>query len=101
MQSDAHEYLLTSKNSFDLIIVDIFVIDTIPDIFTQAEFLNKLKNHLNHKGYIIYNTMNLTIPTDMFYRMTNTFAADSNLIVKVFNDVEGTNNLIVVNKNYR
>jgi len=100
VQADANEYLLTCKTSFDLIIVDIFIIDTIPVIFTQPEFIDNLKNHLNQKGYIIFNTMKQTMTTDIFRRITNTFAEDSNLTVKVFNDVEGTNNLIVANKYY-
>lgn len=100
VQADANEYIFNCQDTFDLIIVDIFIIDTIPEIFTQPPFLNELKKHLNHQGYIIYNTMKLTMTTDVFHRIVNTFANDSNLLVKVYNNVEVTNNLIVVHKNY-
>lgn len=99
--SDAKEYLSNCKDSFDLIIVDIFVIDTIPIIFTQAEFIHSLKNHLNQKGYVIYNTMKLTMTTEIFSNIKSIFVEDNNFTLEVFNDVEGTNNLIVGKKNNR
>ena len=70
---DALQYLQTASGKFDLIVVDIFIIDTVPDKFTQPEFITALSDHLNSKGKIIYNSIRKTMPRELFNGIKNSF----------------------------
>jgi spermidine synthase len=63
--SDAYEYIEKSRETYDLIIVDIFILDTIPTIFTESLFLERLSACLSEKGKIVYNTMKRTLPREI------------------------------------
>ncbi len=94
---DAADYIKKSKKTFDLIIVDIFIISTIPEIFTETEFLGNLVNHLNPSGKIIYNTMRETMSAETLNRIKKTFY-EQDLKIKVLENVEGSNDLIIAEK---
>ncbi|MBK9636787.1 MAG: methyltransferase domain-containing protein [Bacteroidetes bacterium] len=98
VQSDANEYLINCQNSFDLIIVDLFIVDTIPIVFTTPAFIDSLKAHLTVGGKIIYNTMQQTMPTEMLNKIICRFNEGDNFNVKILEKVEGTNDLIIVEK---
>lgn len=95
---DAADYIKKTKKTFDLIIVDIFVIATVPEIFTQTEFLNSLITRLNPKGKIIFNTMPETMLKENYTRIPDTFF-EQGLKVKVIREVEYTNDLIIAERN--
>jgi spermidine synthase len=95
--ADALKYLRKNKNPFDLIIVDIFIIDTVPEIFTQEKFLENLSKHLNENGKIIYNTMAETMPEKVFDSIKKSLSR-KNFKVRVVEKVEQTNNLIIAEK---
>jgi spermidine synthase len=63
--SDAYEYIEKSQEKYDLIVVDIFILDTIPVIFTESIFLDRLSACLGERGKIIYNTMRRTLPREI------------------------------------
>lgn len=46
IQGDALAYIRDTQSSFDLIIIDIFINNVTPDIFTQKEFIENLVHHL-------------------------------------------------------
>ena len=62
VHADAYEYVQQSNKKFDLIIVDVFVVDTIPEKFTTKPFIDAICSLVNQTGYIIYNTMQTTLP---------------------------------------
>lgn len=95
IQADAYEYVMNSSDLFDLIIVDLFIIDTIPVIFTTPAFLDSLKNHLTSKGKIIYNTMKRTMTSIKLHQIKDSFEAGNKGSVKILKNVEGTNHVIV------
>ena len=98
IHADAYQFVMNSSDLFDLIIVDLFIIDTIPVIFTTPAFLDSLKNHLTSKGKIIYNTMKRTMSTENLNLIKSQFEEDSHCHVKILKNVEGTNHLILVEK---
>ena len=55
--ADAAEFVLVESEKFDLIVVDIFIDDTVPAIFEKEEFLNSLLNLLSKNGLLMYNRM--------------------------------------------
>jgi spermidine synthase len=97
MMADAAEYVAKSKEAFDLIIVDLFIGNTVPEVFTKSEFINHLIRHLKANGRIIYNSMIDTMPSESLASIKETFIK-SGLNVKVIEKVEVTNNLIIAGK---
>jgi spermidine synthase len=54
---DAWNFVLTDPVKYDLIIVDLFIDNAIPDKFLETEFWKGVLNHLNKGGDVIFNTL--------------------------------------------
>lgn len=54
---DAFEYVLKTKNTYDLIIIDIFQDTTMPNFLFQDFFIQRINSLLNVNGFILFNTM--------------------------------------------
>lgn len=55
--ADAYDFVKLNKRKYDLIIVDLFIDNTIPEKFLTLKFWNRLLNLLNEGGDIIFNTL--------------------------------------------
>ncbi len=55
--ADAAQWVQVTEEKFDLIAVDIFLDDVIPDLFTQSFFLENTKELLSPKGLLLYNRL--------------------------------------------
>lgn len=55
IEADAINYMHQCTQAFDLICIDIFVDDQIPDVFLTLEFLKLIKNSLTNKGVVVFN----------------------------------------------
>ena len=55
--ADAARWVEITEEKFDLIAVDIFLDDIIPDQFTQSYFLENTKELLNPEGLLLYNRL--------------------------------------------
>jgi spermidine synthase len=58
--TDALIYVAQQPARFDMICVDIFLDDVVPDVFEQEAFLLGLKNMLNPDGLLLYNRLAAT-----------------------------------------
>ncbi len=54
---DAFEYVLKTKNTYDLIIIDIFQDTTMPNFLFQDFFIQRINDLVNVNGFILFNTM--------------------------------------------
>lgn len=54
---DAFEFVLRTKNKFDLIIIDVFDDVKMPNFLFETFFLHRLHEILNPEGKILFNTM--------------------------------------------
>ena len=54
---DAFEYVLKTKATYDLIIIDIFQDTTMPNFLFQDFFIQRIHDILNVNGFILFNTM--------------------------------------------
>jgi spermidine synthase len=54
---DAFEYVLKTKKTYDLIIIDIFQDTTMPNFLFQDFFIKRINDLLNVNGFILFNTM--------------------------------------------
>jgi spermidine synthase len=57
VQSDAFEYVQQCNDKFDLIVVDLFVGDTVPTAFSSEQFIQHLKRLSSKKCCVAYNKM--------------------------------------------
>lgn len=57
---DAFEYVLKTKEKYDLIIIDIFKDTTMPGFLFEDFFITRINAILNINGFILFNTMTLT-----------------------------------------
>lgn len=55
IEADAINYMHQCTQAFDLICIDIFVDDQIPEVFLTSDFLNLVKNSLTDDGVVIFN----------------------------------------------
>jgi spermidine synthase len=97
VQADAAEFVESCGATYDLILVDVFVINRVPEVFTKPKFINQLVTCLQPNGKIIYNTMRETMTRELFNQLKNEFLAHG-LKVNVLEQVEQTNDLILVEK---
>ncbi len=61
VQADAVDFVISTKQTYDLIIVDIFDDDKIPARAKSSDFLKKLSSICTDKGLIIYNCLANTV----------------------------------------
>jgi len=57
VMDDAFEFVLKTKSSYDLIIIDIFQDTTMPNFLFEDFFINRINFLLNPNGFILFNTM--------------------------------------------
>ncbi len=60
IQADASHFVYITSEKYDLICVDIFVDDTIPDVFLDDDFLSILDEVLTEDGIILFNHLSMT-----------------------------------------
>lgn len=58
--ADAGAYLAQTTNKFDLICMDVFLDDVVPEDFEQQAFLQDMKDSLAPNGFILYNRLAAT-----------------------------------------
>ncbi len=54
---DAFEFVLKTKDQYDLIIIDIFQDTAMPNFLFEDFFINRINALLNTNGFILFNTM--------------------------------------------
>ncbi|HEY6142558.1 MAG TPA: fused MFS/spermidine synthase [Flavobacterium sp.] len=93
---DAFEFVLKTKDKYDLIIIDIFQDTTMPNFLFEKYFTDRLCLILQSKGFILFNTMLLNdkqkqLNMDFFNAFEPTKYA-----VKKLHKVEEMNELIII-----
>ncbi|MDZ4667440.1 MAG: fused MFS/spermidine synthase [bacterium] len=96
-EEDAFAYLQTSKKSYELIVVDLFIGNEVPLKFCSPEFILLLNEHLVLGGKIIFNTMAETMPKPMLNELQGAFLA-LNLSSHIIAGVAYSNNLLIIEK---
>lgn len=95
---DAFEFVLKTKEKFDLIIIDIFQDTTMPNFLFEEFFINRIGFLLKEKGFILFNTMclkeNDNIRNEKYVSAFN----KKEFLVRKIPRVEQHNELIIVEK---
>ena len=95
---NAEDFLKNKKENFDLIIIDIFQDNFMPEFLFEEFFINNVIENLNNNGFIIFNTMILN-GNDKFRNdnYCKQFENNDYKIIRI-DKLEHYNELIIINK---
>ncbi len=95
---DAFEFVLKTKEHYDLIIIDIFQDTVMPNFLFEKFFINRVGFLLNPNGYLLFNTMILNaqqeLRNEVYCADFDTVAFDVNRLPRI----EAHNELIIAQK---
>ena len=94
---DAFEFVLKTKEKYDLIIIDIFQDTVMPNFLFEDFFINRINFLLNVNGFILFNTMTLNQKDkdrNLYYRAR----FDENYSVRMYPKIEDHNELFTIKK---
>lgn len=95
---DAFEFILKTKDKYDLIIIDIFQDTTMPNFLFETFFVNRICYLLKSKGIVLFNTMILNETQNL---RNKKYVADFNvdkIKIRTIPRIEFHNELIVIEK---
>lgn len=95
---DAFEFVLKTKEKYDLIIIDIFQDTTMPNFLFEEFFINRIGFLLKQNGFVLFNTMCLKeSDNDRNEKYVATFN-NQEFKVRKIPRVEQHNELIIIEK---
>ena len=95
---DAFEFVLKTKDRYDLIIVDIFQDTTMPNFLFEKFFIDRICFLLKSKGIILFNTMCLTAADNFRNQNLIKDFDNANYTIQTIPRVEVHNELIIIEK---
>lgn len=95
---DAFEFILKTKDRYDLIIIDIFQDTTMPNFLFEKFFIDRICFLLKSKGMVLFNTMCLTVTDNLRNQNFIKDFTDSNFKIETIPRVEVHNELIIIEK---
>jgi len=95
---DAFEFVLKTKDKYDLIIIDIFQDTTMPNFLFEQFFVNRICFLLKSKGIVIFNTMCLTAGHNFRNKNYIEEFNDTRYLIKSIPRIEEHNELIIIEK---
>lgn len=97
IEDDAFQYVKTSKEKFQLIIIDLFIDINVPPIFLGKEFCENVSSLLQKNGFLIFNVgINLNKDSATVETISANFGASFEF--QLYEKVNGTNTLLVAQK---
>ena len=94
---DAFEFVLKTKEKYDLIVIDIFQDTTMPNFLFEDFFINRINFLLKVNGFILFNTMVLGYQ-DRRRNAVYKSKFDSNYSVRLYPKIEVHNELFTIKK---
>lgn len=94
---DAFEFVLKTKERYDLIVIDVFQDTIMPNFLFEDYFINRVNFLLNVNGFILFNTMVL----DYQDRRRNALYKskfNNNFSVRLYPKIEVHNELFTIKK---
>lgn len=94
---DAFEFVLKTKDKYDLIIIDIFQDTKMPNFLFEDFFINRINFLLNIEGFILFNTMVIN-EKDRIRNIDYKKKFDNNYSIRMYPKVEIHNELFTIKK---
>lgn len=95
---DAFEFVLKTKEKYDLIIIDIFQDTTMPNFLFEEFFQNRTCFLLKEKGIILFNTMCLSEKENLRNKKYLENVNSELFVAKMIPRVEDHNELIILER---
>jgi spermidine synthase len=87
--TDALDYMKSNQAKYDLVCMDIFCDNTVPEIFETEEFLMNLKNAISTQSVLIYNRLAIDkrdqIKNETFFRTFQNIFPTASILKLDFN----------------
>lgn len=93
---DAEKFVANHKETYNLIIIDIFKDTEMPEFLFEKSFINNIKELLQEKSYIMFNTMLLDSSKKEKIEKYLSYFETENFYKKVLTKVEHYNDLIII-----
>jgi spermidine synthase len=94
---DAFEFVLKTKEKYDLIIIDIFQDTTMPNFLFEDFFINRINFLLKEEGFILFNTMVIS-EKDRIRNLDYKKKFNSSYSLRMYPKVEIHNELFTIKK---
>ncbi|MEO8234529.1 MAG: methyltransferase domain-containing protein [Flavobacterium sp.] len=95
--TDAEKFIAETKETYDLIIIDIFEDNIMPDFLFENTFISNVLNILNTNGFVIFNTIvsdnSAQIRNEKFVKLIKS----KNRTLQRIPNLEGDNELLILN----
>jgi len=91
---DAFDFVKNNNHFFDLIIIDLFIDNKVPDKFLYPEFWDNVLKRINKKGSIIFNTL---CTPDVNIQPVEDNLKQNGFEYRVYQQVEKTNRVLIAN----
>ncbi|WP_188050911.1 spermidine synthase [Flavobacterium sp. GP15] len=95
---DAFEYVLKTKNKYDLIIIDVFQDTSMPAFLFENFFTKRICYLLRSRGVVLFNTMILNQNQNLRNKKYVSEFYESDFKIRTIARVEQHNELIVIDK---
>ncbi|AXB57883.1 spermidine synthase [Flavobacterium fluviale] len=95
---DAFEFVLKTKDKYDLIIIDIFEDTHMPNFLFEKFFVDRICTLLNDDGYVLFNTMILDEAHNVRNRKYISEVNPKLFMTKMLPRIEVHNELIIIKK---
>lgn len=95
---DAFEFVLKTKEKYDLIIIDVFQDTSMPNFLYESYFINRICFLLKKNGIILFNTMLLNQEDNIRNKKYISDFCTTNYSIKSIPRIEIHNELIVIEK---
>lgn len=97
VMDDAFEFVLKTKEKYDLIIIDIFQDIAMPNFLFEDFFIQRVQFLLNIKGFVLFNTMVLS-ETDIQRNAKYKSKFTGDYSIRLYPKVEEHNELFTIKK---
>ena len=93
---DAFEFVLKTKNKYDLIIIDIFQDTVMPSFLFETFFVKRICSLVQNKGFILFNTMILNEKQNVRNKKYVSEFYENQFKIRTIPRVEQHNELIII-----
>ena len=95
---DAYKFVKKNNKKHDLIIIDLFINNEVPDQFYSAIFCENISKLVNENGYFIFNLGLKGKMTEKTEQVITYFEKSIYFETSLFKNIEGTNSVLIGRK---